>query len=71
LPPQRDDGNRFDLRYLSYHEIVRVNERRQPSDVLFRPIGGLWWLAGYVLSYSGAKKLRLFRLSSGRKIMHA
>ena len=57
LPPQRDDGYRFDLLYLSYHEIVRANKRRLPSDVLFRPIGGLWWLAGYVLSYSGAKKL--------------
>jgi hypothetical protein len=57
LPPQRDDGYRFDLLYLSYHEIVRVNDRRLPSDVLFRPIGGLWWLSGHVLSYSGTKKL--------------
>ena len=57
LPPQRDDGYRFDLLYLSYHEIARGNERPLPSNGLFRPIRGLWWLSAYVLSYSGAKKL--------------
>ena len=57
LPPQRNDGYRFDLLYLSYHEIARANERPLPSNGLFRPVRGLWWLSAYVLSYSGCAKV--------------
>jgi GR25 family glycosyltransferase involved in LPS biosynthesis len=57
LPNRRDDGFKFDLLYLSYREVDRGAEKVYFSENLNRPIRGLWWLSGYVLSYSGAKKL--------------
>ena len=47
----------FDLLYVSYKE-VKTGKRFVPiSDSLFKPLGGLWHLSGYVLSKPGAKKL--------------
>jgi GR25 family glycosyltransferase involved in LPS biosynthesis len=47
----------FDLLYVSYQE-VKTGKRFVPiSDSLFKPLGGLWHLSGYVLSKPGAEKL--------------
>ncbi len=51
------DTSIFDVLYLSYEEAKGGPEKKQYSDTLFRPIRGLWCLAGYVLSKNGAKKL--------------
>jgi GR25 family glycosyltransferase involved in LPS biosynthesis len=57
LPVKRENGANFDLLYLSFREVDRGAEKKYFSKLLFRPIRGLWWLSGYVLSFSGAKKL--------------
>ncbi len=47
----------FDLLYVSYKE-VKTGKRFVPiSRSLFKPLGGLWHLSGYVLSRPGARKL--------------
>jgi GR25 family glycosyltransferase involved in LPS biosynthesis len=47
----------FDLLYVSYEE-VKTGKRFVPvSSSLFKPVGGLWQMSGYVLSRPGAKKL--------------
>ena len=46
-----------DMIYLSYKEADEEVPRRLFSDLLFRPVTGLWQLSGYVLSKSGAQKL--------------
>jgi GR25 family glycosyltransferase involved in LPS biosynthesis len=54
---RRRGRDAFDLLYLSYKE-ARSGARRLPvSDGVFRPLSGLWWLSGYVLSVTGAEKL--------------
>jgi GR25 family glycosyltransferase involved in LPS biosynthesis len=47
----------FDLLYLSYRSAESGMERITYSESLFRPIRGLWWLSGYVLTPRGATKL--------------
>ena len=47
----------FDMVYLSYEEASEEVPRRPFSDLLFRPVTGLWQLSGYVLSRNGAQKL--------------
>ena len=46
-----------DMVYLSYKEAAEEIPKRPFSDLLFRPVTGLWQLSGYVLSSSGAQKL--------------
>ena len=46
-----------DMVYLSYEEAGEEVARRPFSELLFRPVTGLWQLSGYVLSRSGAQKL--------------
>ena len=46
-----------DMVYLSYEEAVEDGRRRPFSELLFRPITGLWQLSGYVLSRTGARNL--------------
>jgi GR25 family glycosyltransferase involved in LPS biosynthesis len=47
----------FDLLYVSYKE-VKTGKRFVPiSRSLFKPLGGLWHLSGYVVSRRGARKL--------------
>ena len=48
---------KFDLLYLSYHEVKHGAPKTVLSKHLFRPVRGLWHLSGYVLSREGAKKL--------------
>jgi GR25 family glycosyltransferase involved in LPS biosynthesis len=47
----------LDVLYLSYKEARTKASKRRVSDVLFRPLRGLWHLSGYVLSKRGAQKL--------------
>lgn len=45
------------LLYLSYSDAGGTAERRDACDSLFRPVRGLWFLSGYVLSREGAAAL--------------
>nr|WP_087575385.1 family 16 glycosylhydrolase [Sphingomonas sp. CDS-1] len=45
------------LLYLSYMDAGGSAERADPCEVLFRPVRGLWFLSGYVLSREGAASL--------------
>lgn len=47
----------FDLLYLSYLEVKNGAEKSDLTDSVFIPHRGLWYLSGYALSKSGAKKL--------------
>jgi len=57
LPENHDTNSKFDLLYLSFREVDQGAEKEYFSEKLFCPLRGLWWLSGYVLSYSGAKKI--------------
>lgn len=45
------------LLYLSYEDAGGTAERAEVSSLLFRPVRGLWFLSGYVLSREGAEAL--------------
>ena len=45
------------LLYLSYADAGGTAVRGDPCDTLFRPVRGLWFLSGYVLSREGAAAL--------------
>ena len=46
-----------DMLYLSYKEADQKVPKKPFSELLFRPVTGLWQLSGYVLSKSGAQKI--------------
>ena len=46
-----------ELLYLSYKEVKNGAQKALLSKNIFRPIRGLWYLSGYVLSRKGAGKL--------------
>ena len=50
-------AQRFDVLYLSYKEVKNGAPKTFTSQNVFRPLRGLWYLSGYVLSRSGAEKL--------------
>jgi len=52
-----DDGQTFDVLYVSYLEVKHGAPKTFISDNVFRPDRGLWHLSGYVLSRDGARKL--------------
>ncbi|MDF9792461.1 UNVERIFIED_ORG: GR25 family glycosyltransferase involved in LPS biosynthesis [Methylobacterium sp. SuP10 SLI 274] len=52
----RADGGPH-LLYLSYADAGKSAERADRCDALFRPLRGLWFLSGYVLSREGAEML--------------
>jgi GR25 family glycosyltransferase involved in LPS biosynthesis len=54
---ENDMKGRFDLFYLSYLEVKHGAPKTFLSSNVFRPVRGLWYLSGYVLSREGAKKL--------------
>lgn len=55
---KRLSGNRRPhLLYLSYLDAGGTAERADVCDALFRPLRGLWFLSGYVLSREGAMSL--------------
>ncbi|MDF5807214.1 family 16 glycosylhydrolase [Pseudomonas aeruginosa] len=45
------------LLYLSYEDAGGTAERINLCDALFRPVRGLWFLSGYILSREGAEAL--------------
>lgn len=47
----------LDLLYLSYKEVIGGAPKFLLSPSVFRPVRGLWYLSGYVLSREGAQKL--------------
>ncbi len=47
----------FDMLYLSYKEVDGGADKVKISNSLVRPMRGLWYLSGYVLSKAGAEKL--------------
>lgn len=47
----------FDVLYLSYEEVLTGALREPVSDLVFKPLRGLWQLSGYVLSARGAQIL--------------
>lgn len=53
----RFNGLAPDLLYLSYSDADGTAERADTSKWLFRPVRGLWFLSGYVLSRDGAARL--------------
>jgi GR25 family glycosyltransferase involved in LPS biosynthesis len=57
LVPGRDGAALFDVLYLSYKEVTGGAPKALLSASVFRPVGGLWYLSGYVLSREGARKL--------------
>lgn len=50
------DGG-FDILYLSYLEVAHGAPKTFVSSHVFRPMRGLWYLSGYILSRQGAEKL--------------
>lgn len=52
-----DKLGKFDVLYLSYLEVKHGAPKTFLSSNVFRPVRGLWHLAGYVLSRKGAEKL--------------
>lgn len=49
--------NYFDILYLSYEEVKHGAPKTFLSSNVFRPVRGLWYLSGYILSRKGAEKL--------------
>jgi GR25 family glycosyltransferase involved in LPS biosynthesis len=49
--------DRLDLLYLSYKEVLNGAQKTILSKNIFRPVRGLWYLSGYVLSRRGACRL--------------
>ena len=54
---ERYKRGRFDVLYVSYLEVRHGAPKAFLSDNVFRPVRGLWYLSGYVLSREGAEKL--------------
>jgi len=52
-----DKRRRLDVLYVSYLEAKHGAPKTILSNNLFRPLRGLWYLSGYVLSREGANKL--------------
>lgn len=53
----RSDGRGPTMLYLSYEDAGGTCERADIGDHVFRPIRGLWFLCGYVVSRRGAEML--------------
>jgi len=49
--------DQFDVLYLSYKEAKHGAQKTLLSDSVFRPVRGLWYLSGYVVSRNGARKI--------------
>ena len=53
----RGNGEGPGMLYLSYEDAGGTCERADVRGTLFRPVRGLWYLCGYVLSRGGARAL--------------
>jgi GR25 family glycosyltransferase involved in LPS biosynthesis len=51
------EHERFDILYVSYSEVKHGAPKTFVSSHVFRPVRGLWYLSGYILSKQGAEKL--------------
>jgi GR25 family glycosyltransferase involved in LPS biosynthesis len=54
---QVNKKSNFDILYLSYEEVKHGAPKTFLSSNVFRPVRGLWYLSGYVISREGAEKL--------------
>lgn len=56
---EADNGcaTHIDILYLSYKEVKHGAQKTFLSRNVFRPVRGLWYLSGYILSRRGATKL--------------
>ncbi|HUX58361.1 MAG TPA: family 16 glycosylhydrolase [Bacteroidales bacterium] len=54
---ENNKKSKFDVLYLSYLEVKHGAPKTILSRNVFRPVRGLWYLSGYVLSREGAEKL--------------
>ncbi len=56
---ETDNGcaTQLDILYLSYKEVKYGAQKTFLSRNVFRPVRGLWYLSGYILSRKGATKL--------------
>lgn len=52
-----DQQGSFDVLYVSYMEVKHGAPKSLVSKHIFRPVRGLWFLSGYILSKKGAEKL--------------
>ena len=57
LPTDEHGAPSFDFLYLSYRAVDRGAETVAFSPHLMRPVRGLWWFSGYVISRAGAEQL--------------
>lgn len=57
IEAEGDETSKFDILYLSYKEVKYGAQKTFLSINVFRPVRGLWYLSGYVLSREGAGKL--------------
>lgn len=57
LMPHDQRKDPFDILYLSYKEVKHGAQKNLLSENVFRPVRGLWYLSGYVLSRGGAMKI--------------
>src|SRR5258706_3606210 len=57
IEAEGDEISTFDILYLSYKEVKHGAQKTFLSSNVFRPVRGLWYLSGYVLSREGAGKL--------------
>lgn len=54
---ENEGGSKFDVLYVSYHEVEHGAPKSFVSNNVFEPVRGLWYLSGYILSRAGAQKL--------------
>jgi GR25 family glycosyltransferase involved in LPS biosynthesis len=57
IEAEGNETSKFDVLYLSYKEVKYGAQKTFLSSNVFRPVRGLWFLSGYVLSREGAGKL--------------
>lgn len=57
LTHSQDSHEHFDVLYLSYKEVKGGAQKSLLTPSVFRPVRGLWYLSGYVLSREGATRL--------------
>lgn len=57
IEAEGNKGCNFDILYLSYKEVSHGAQKTFLSSNVFRPVRGLWYMSGYVLSREGARKL--------------
>lgn len=53
----RSGSSLFDILYLSYKEVDQGAEKTRTSKNTFKLFRGIWYMSGYVISKTGAKRL--------------